>query len=361
MNHLYTVIMAGGAGTRFWPASRTARPKQLLPLAGRSGEPLIASTLRRVLPVCPPERVLVVTARHLAEATRAALPELPPENFLGEPAARNTAPCIGWAATTLLRRDPEAVAMVLPSDHFIADEDTFRSTALRAAEAALDWPVATIGIDPTRPDTGLGYIEKGTPAGTGVYEVAKFIEKPDLDRALAFLESGKHVWNSGMFFFRAKAMLDLIAAHVPALAEGLSLIDRAAQQGEEASAVERIFPSLPAISIDYAVMEKADRVAVVPGSFGWSDVGGWQAAWELGDKDVHDNAAPPSAICLDAKGNLVRDVSTRPDDRVIALVGVNDLAVVVTDDAVLVIPRERAQDVRGVIEELKRRKENHRL
>jgi len=361
MPHVYAVIMAGGAGTRFWPASRSARPKQLLPLAGRSGEPLIAASVRRILPICPPDRVVVVTAKHLTGAMRAALPDLPEANFLSEPAPRNTAPCIGWATATLLRRDPEATIMVLPSDHFIADEDGFRATLLCAVDAAQRSSVATIGITPTRPDTGLGYIEKGDPVGPGTFQVHRFIEKPDLARAETFLASGRHLWNSGMFFFRASSMMDLIRTHAPDLAGGLLRIDRAAALGDDAAELQAVFPSLPSISIDYAVMEKADRIAVVEGSFGWSDVGGWQSAWELADKDAHGNAAPPNAIAVDARGNLVTDLGAGAEDRVIALVGVDNLAVVVTDDAILVIPRERAQDVRSVIDELKKRKLNERL
>ncbi len=361
MPHLYAVIMAGGAGTRFWPASRSARPKQLLPLAGRSGEPLIAASVRRILPICPPERVVVVTARHLTGAMRAALPDLPEANFLAEPAPRNTAPCIGWAAATLLRRDPEAVIMVLPSDHFIADEDGFRATLLRAASAAQSSAVATIGITPTRPDTGLGYIEKGEPSGEGAFAVQRFIEKPDLARAETFLASGRHLWNSGMFFFRASSMMGLLRTHAPELAAGLARIERAAALGQEAAEVESTFPSLPSISIDYAVMEKAEQVTVVAGSFGWSDVGGWQSAWELADKDADGNAAPASAIVVDAHGNLVTDLGAGAGDRVVALVGVDNLAVVLTDDALLIIPRERAQDVRSVIDELKKRKRADRL
>jgi mannose-1-phosphate guanylyltransferase len=359
MPHLYAVIMAGGAGTRFWPASRSTRPKQLLPLAGRSGEPLIAASVRRILPICPPERVVVATARHLTAAMREALPNLPEANFLCEPVPRNTASCIGWATATLLRRDPEAQIMVLPSDHFIADEDAFRAALLRAVEASKSWPIATIGITPTRPETGYGYIEKGAPAGDGTFAVQQFIEKPDVERALAFVSSGKHLWNSGMFFFRAEAMMELIRSHLPALASGLRRIDSAAALGEEAAEVENTFPSLPAISIDHGVMEKADRVAVVTGDFGWSDVGSWQSAWELGDKDATGNVAPPSALLVDASNNFVTDLggeSTRP---MIALVGVENLVVVVTDDAILVIPRERAQDVRQVIDALKARKAQH--
>jgi mannose-1-phosphate guanylyltransferase len=355
MSHLYAVIMAGGAGTRFWPASRTDRPKQLLPLGGKGNEPLVAASVRRILPICPPERVVVVTARHLMNAMRAALPDLPAENFLAEPVPRNTAPCIGWAALEIRRRDPEAVIMVLPSDHFIGDEPRFRAALLRASEAATTCSVATIGITPTRPETGYGYMEKGQELSGGVSAVLRFIEKPELARAEVFASSGRHLWNSGMFFFRASEMMSLIATHLPDLAKGLERMDRAAALGDEAAEIEKVFPLLPSVSIDHGVMEKAERVALVEASFGWSDVGSWQSSWELSDKDEQGNAAPESAILVDARGNLVSDMRTQSNGQVIALVGVDDLAVVVTDDALLVIPRSRSQDVKKALEEVKRR------
>jgi mannose-1-phosphate guanylyltransferase len=353
MSHLYAVIMAGGAGTRFWPASRSDRPKQLLPLAGKGSEPLVAASVRRILPICSPGRVIVVTARHLTEAMQAALPALPAENFLSEPVPRNTAPCIGWAAAVIRRRDPNAVIMVLPSDHFIGDEEGFRAVLLRAAEAAKRCSIATIGITPARPETGYGYMEKGEGSGDGVFAVRRFIEKPDLSRAEEFVASGHHLWNSGMFFFRASEMGNLIRKHLPELARGLERMDRAAALGDEPAEVEKVFPTLPAISIDHGVMEKAERVAVVEGSFGWSDVGSWQSSWELAEKDEHGNAAPESSVLVEARGNLVCDLRSDGDRRIIALVGVDDMAVVVTDDALLVIPRSRSQDVRKALDAIK--------
>ena len=355
MPNLYAVIMAGGAGTRFWPASRSHRPKQLLPLAG-GGEPLISASVRRILPICPPERILIVTAAHLLEAMREALPELPARNFLAEPAPRNTAPCIGWAAATIEARDPDAMVMVLPSDHFVADEGGFRATLLQAVETSKTWSIATVGITPTRPETGYGYMEKGPRVGAGeVFEVRQFIEKPDLARAESYLTSGRHLWNGGMFFFRATAMAEMIRRHLPELAAGLERITRASAQGNEVAELKDIFPTLPSISIDHGVMEKADRVAVVAGNFGWSDVGSWQSSWELADKDAAGNAAPADAVLVDASGNLVRDLRAAQHGGVIALVGVRDLALVVTDDAILVIPRERAQDVRKALDVLRDR------
>jgi mannose-1-phosphate guanylyltransferase len=355
MANVYAVIMAGGAGTRFWPASRSRRPKQLLPLGGGE-EPLLASTVRRLSPLVPADRVLVVTGEHLAEATIAALPGVSRDRILCEPAPRNTAPCIAWASATIERLDPDAVVMVLPSDHFIADEAEFREVLARAVASAESGRVTTVGIVPTRPETGYGYIEVGGDlAGgrNGAKEVARFVEKPDRARAEAFLAGGKHLWNAGMFFFRAREMSALVAKHLPELASGVAKIDAAARAGNEAATVKEVFPTLPSVSIDHGVMEKAKGLAVVPGDFGWNDVGSWQSAWELGAKDASDNALDPGAVAVDAKRNLVRVLGAAKGKKVVALVGVEDLVVVDTDDALLVIPRERAQDVRLVIEALK--------
>jgi mannose-1-phosphate guanylyltransferase len=352
---VYAVIMAGGAGTRFWPASRETRPKQLLPLAGDPRESLIAATVRRLAPLVPPERVYIATGVRLVDATARELPQVPRANLLAEPTPRNTAPCIGWATATIARLDPEALVMVLPSDHYITDEEGFRAVVARALDAARAGYMATIGVVPTRAETGYGYVERGHEVKPGVHEVARFVEKPDRARAEEYVRGGKHLWNAGMFFFRAGDMLRAIREHLPALAAGLDAIDAAAKRGDEAAALATTFPTLPSISIDHGVMEKASRLAVVPGSFGWNDVGSWESAWELAAKDGAGNAMPAGSVAVDARGNLVRDLTTGGGKRVYALVGVSDLVVVETDDAVLVIPRDRAQDVREVVKALKDR------
>ena len=353
MPKVYAVIMAGGAGTRFWPASRALRPKQLLPLAGGSDETLLASTVRRLAPLIPEDRVVVVTGEHLAEATAKAVPGVPRSQILCEPAPRNTAPCIAWAAASIARLDPDAVVAVLPSDHFIADEEEFRRVLGRALQSAGGGRVTTVGIVPTRPETGYGYIEVGEPieGETGAKSVVGFVEKPDRARAEGFLAGGHHLWNAGMFFFRARDMAALVASHLPELAAGVAKIDAAARAGQEAEVLKAVFPTLPSVSIDKGVMEKAAGLAVVPGEFGWNDVGSWQSAWELGTPDAAGNALSAGALAIDAKNNLVRALGK--GKKVIALVGVNDLVVVETDDAILVIPRDRAQDVRLVVEALK--------
>ncbi|HMR74728.1 MAG TPA: mannose-1-phosphate guanylyltransferase [Polyangiaceae bacterium] len=350
---VFAVILAGGSGTRFWPASRSLRPKQLLAL-GPSGDSLIRETVRRVASLSPPDRVLIATGKRLLQGTREALPELPPSAFLGEPQAKNTAPCIGWASAVAFRRDPEAVVMVLPSDQHIGDEAAFLAAVRHAVASARAGVITTIGVKPTRAETGYGYIEVGDAVTEAVSRVVRFVEKPDAETAEEYVASGRYAWNSGMFFFRAKDMLDAVRAHAPEIAKGLDDIDAAAKKGPEAEAdaTERAFAAFPSISIDYAVMERAETLHVVSASFGWSDLGSWQSAWELSPKDASQNAAPEGSILVDARGNIVRTLAGAAG-KLVALVGVEGLAVVDTGDALLVMPRERSQDVRAVVDALK--------
>jgi mannose-1-phosphate guanylyltransferase len=352
----YALIMAGGSGTRFWPASRKLRPKQLLALAGP--EPLLRQAVERLAPFCGRERVLISTGAHLAAATRALLPELAAEQFLIEPVGRNTAPCIGWAAAVVARRDPSAVVMAMPADPHIGDAAAFRRAVALAVESAHRGTITTIGVRPTHPETGYGYIEAAGPTLLeGVLRVARFVEKPDREHAEQFVATGRFFWNSGMFFFRAGDMLAAIRAHQPALAAGLAELDEAARQGREAAAVEQIFPTLPSVSIDFGVIEHVAELAVVPGVFGWSDIGSWLAAAELARRDEQRNSGPPGTLYVTARDNHVVDLRTAAGDarKVIALVGVADLVVVETDDALLVVHRDRAQEVKRVVEALKAR------
>jgi len=355
MPQVHAVILAGGSGTRFWPASRRHMPKQLLPLAGRADERLIAATVRRIEPLVPMQRIWISTGADLVDATAAVLPGIDRSHLLAEPVARNTAPCIGWASAAIARADPDAVIAVLPADHFIADEPAFRAVLERALRTAENGWLTTVGIVPTRAETGYGYIEVGEVIAEGVHAVARFLEKPNRERAEAFVSGKRHLWNAGMFFFRASVMRAAIAKHLPILASGLEKIDAAFARGEEALALAQVFPTLPSVSIDHGVMEKAERIAVVPGSFGWNDVGSWQVTWEMSERDAQGNAVPAESVVIDASNNLVRDITRGATGRTWALVGVSDLVIVESDDAVLVIPRERAQDVRLVVDALKAR------
>ncbi len=349
---VYALILAGGAGTRFWPASRRARPKQLLALAG--DDVLLGQTIARIASSCRQENVLIATGAHLVEPTLAAVPGLARAQLLVEPAPRNTAPCIGWAAHTVARTDPNAVIIALPSDHHIADIASFRAALALAIDSARSGVITTIGIRPAHPETGFGYIEAAASGGA-VWRALRFVEKPTRARAEEFVAAGSFFWNAGMFFFRAGDMVAAIRAHLPELATGLDALDAAAARGNEESALAEIFPALPAVSIDVGVMEKLDRLAMVPGDFGWSDVGNWLAVADLAAKDARGNASPPGAIFIDADDNFVTDARTSRGKRVIALCGVRDLVVVETDDALLIVHRSEAQRVREIVDALTQR------
>ncbi|MCB9596294.1 MAG: mannose-1-phosphate guanylyltransferase [Sandaracinaceae bacterium] len=345
MPRAFAVVMAGGSGTRFWPLSRAARPKQLLALAG-GDESLLAATVRRACAVVAREDVLVVTSERLADAVRAEL-DLPAENVLAEPEGRNTAPCIGWAATRVARSDPDAVCVVLPSDHHIGDEPGYTAALTRAIEAAAAGDIVTVGIRPTRPETGYGYIEIGETIADGVHATRRFVEKPNRQRAEQLLSGGQVLWNSGMFFFQAQRMLDAIDAHLPGLGVTLHRY-RDATLEAEAALVRETYASLPSVSIDHGVMEKVDDVAVVPADFGWSDLGSFASAYELAEHDADGNVLA-GGVAHDARGCYVR----APEGKLVALIGVRDLVVIDTPDALLVMPRERAQDVKAVVEALR--------
>lgn len=345
----FAIVMAGGSGTRFWPASRAAKPKQFLAL-GDAHESLLQATVRRASALVGIGNVLVVTsARHGAD-TLVQLPELPRENVLLEPVGRNTAPCIAWASAHVRRRDPEAVIATLPADPHIADEAAFNAAMQRALDAARLGSIVTIGAQPTRAETGYGYLRIGEQVADGVHRVRAFVEKPTKENALRYAKDGDHLWNCGMFFFRADLILREIASHLPEIYAFVQNADAAAAQGTEQAFVEAAYAALPKVSIDYGVMEKARDVLVVPASFGWDDVGSWAASYELAPKDAERNASVGDLLALDAQGCYVN----APPNKLVVLLGVQDLVVVDTEDALLVMPRERAQDVGRIVEALKR-------
>ena len=289
--------------------------------------------------------------------TREALPWFPESAFFAEPVARNTAACIGWASALIKRRDPEALIAALPSDQLMDDEPGFRTAMQQALTIAESGTIVTMGIQPNRPETGYGYIEVGSELSPGVSRVQRFVEKPTREVAEGYLASGNYLWNAGMFFFRAQSMLDAIAEHMPKLAEGIERIESAARRGEQAERAETVavFQDLESISIDYGIMEKVRDLAVIPADVGWSDLGSWHTVWELGQKDTLGNVVPDGAVLVDAHNNLIENLRTTGGKRIVALVGVHDLCVVDTDDALLIIPRERCQDVREIVDALKRR------
>ncbi|MGD8316518.1 MAG: mannose-1-phosphate guanylyltransferase [Myxococcales bacterium] len=351
----YAVIMAGGQGTRFWPLSRRSQPKQFLTL-GPGGLSLLRATAERVWKLLPPGRTLVVTSEEHRQQVEAQLPELQPHQILAEPVGRNTAPCIGWAAAHLRRVDPGAIMAVLPADHYIGETEAYVDALRRGLEAATHGDYVTIGIRPSRAETGYGYIEVGSELDPGVFRARRFVEKPNRQRAEQFVASRSFLWNSGMFFFLASRILEAIDQHLPGLGEQLRRYDEAAERDDEAAVVRATYAQLPAVSIDHGIMEKVSSVSVVPGSFQWSDLGSWTSAWELAPRDAHENVLPEEGIGVNASGNYVR----APEGKLVALVGVSDLVVVDSGDALLVIPRDRAQDVREVVEQLRERDDPRR-
>ncbi len=344
---MYAVILAGGSGTRFWPKSRETRPKQLLSLSGSAS--LLRQTVDRIRPLVPHERILIVAGTALEDGVREALPELPSENLILEPVGRNTAPAIGLGALILRRRNPDAVMAVLPADHVVQKEAELLRVLQRAAEIVRDHPfLVTLGIQPTRAETGYGYIEQGALVEPGAYRVQCFTEKPDTRTAEAFLRTGRFSWNSGMFVWKASDILAAMQAHCPETHRDLQKIDGALGTQDEAQVLRQVYEEMPAESIDYAVMEKARDIVVIPVDLGWSDVGSWRALEEVLPQDAQGNTLRGQTVLRNTSNSIVVG-----EKRLIAAVGVNDLIVVETDDAVLVCHKDKAQEVRQVVELLR--------
>ncbi|HSP77340.1 MAG TPA: mannose-1-phosphate guanylyltransferase [Myxococcaceae bacterium] len=347
---LYPVIMAGGSGTRFWPLSRKARPKQFLPLASKN--PLITDTAARLKGLASVKDTFVVCGPQHAREAAKRVKGLPRKNLLVEPVARNTAPAIALAALHVAAREPEGILVVLPSDHHVADVAGFKKTLAEAARVAAKGHLVTLGIQPNRPETGYGYIQVGEPLEGGARGVKAFREKPDAETARRYLESGEYLWNAGIFVFRADAILEAFGKYMPEMKKGLEALRKAVGRRTYPAVLKRVFPRLPSLSIDYGVMEKADDIAVLPGDFGWSDVGSFAAIPEVRPTDEQGNVVSgKEAVVVDCQGCVVL-----ADKRPLAVVGLTDLVVVDAGDAVLVVPKDKSQDVRKVVEALKARK-----
>lgn len=345
---LFAVILAGGSGTRFWPASRKKLPKQFLAVGGKRS--LIAETAARLGTLVPPERRLVIAGEEHVPLVRKALRNMPPENILAEPVGRNTAACVGWAALEVERRSRGAVHAVFPADHVIGPAATFRRTLAAAAEEArASGALVTFGIRPTFPATGYGYIEQqqivSKHGKLDVYAVARFVEKPDRARAEQFLAAGRFLWNSGMFVWTTTAILAEMRRSTPELL-------RALEKAGDNAGIVRAYPNLPSVSVDVAVLERAASVRVIPADFGWSDVGAWPALPETLPLDAQENCTAGGAVLLaeDSKGN----VAYGKRGELIALLGVEGLIVVRAGNALLVARKDRAQDVKKIVSRLER-------
>ncbi len=353
LNDFYPVILAGGSGTRLWPRSRRNNPKQFLRF--NSPRTLVQETYARLASLVPSDHIYVVTNQRFVPRILEQLPDVPPANVLGEPEGRNTAPAIGWASALIRRRDPQAVTALLPADHIITRVDEFRRVMRAAVAIAREGRIVTLGIAPTEPATGYGYIERGERLGEyegfQVFRLVRFTEKPDRETAEHFLKTGRYSWNSGMFIWQAGRLLAEIQAHMPDLYAGLNRILEAWDTPERDRVLREVWPTLPNTSVDYGVMEHVTDGAVIPVDIGWNDVGSWEAVYQEYDKDAAGNAVEGETLLVDTRESLVLS-----DGRLLAVMGMSGLIVVETEDAILICPRDRAQDVRKVVEELKRRR-----
>ncbi|MBE3574335.1 MAG: mannose-1-phosphate guanylyltransferase [Firmicutes bacterium] len=361
--------MAGGKGERLWPKSRRSLPKQLLNFSGPGS--LIQQTAARIAPLVPPELTFVITGSEYAEASARQLPGLPPENILVEPMGRNTAPCVGLASVVLEHRYPgeDLVMVVLPADHVIRNDVSFREVLAAAISWAQAGPyLVTLGLWPTRPETGYGYIRMGEvlpprPSepgqleaplervrtdGRAAYRVEAFIEKPNRIVAQRLLADGRHLWNSGMFVWRLSVIREEIAHHLPELDQSLRRIARAWPTLQRQQVLRQEYDRMPSVSIDYGIMEKAERIIVIPGDFGWDDAGSWTALERLFAADDAGNVVQGKHVGLDTEDCIIYS-----EDKLVATIGLSGLVVVQAGDALLVCPKERAQDVKQLLQRLK--------
>ena len=352
--HHYVAIMAGGIGSRFWPMSRTAYPKQFLDVLN-TGKTLVQWTYERYAKFIPEENIFIVTSEEYVEIVKEQLPKLPIKNILAEPSRKNTAPCIAYISFKLAQLDPESVFVVAPSDHLILEEEAFQKTAIQALDFVENIKaLVTLGIKPTHPNTGYGYIQyEGHEVSSGVYKVKTFTEKPDLEIAKSFIASGDFLWNAGIFAWKASTILTAFEKHQPEMFELFDQQKELFNTAEEQQAISKIYPQCVNISIDIAIMEKAENVYVIPSSFGWSDLGTWNSAYENIEKDYLGNAvASNNVVVIDATKCMIN----APKDKLVVVQGLDDFIVVDTKDVLLICSKEKEQSIKEYVSEVKRNK-----
>ena len=352
-NH-YVAIMAGGIGSRFWPMSRTALPKQFLDVLN-TGKTLVQWTYERYAKFIPAENIFIVTSEEYVDIVNQQLPKLPVENILAEPSKKNTAPCIAYISFKLAQMNPDAKCIVAPSDHLILEEDRFQSIALQALDLVDNIKaLATLGIQPTHPNTGYGYIQyEGLEVAKDVYKVKTFTEKPDLEIAKSFLASGDFLWNAGIFAWKISNILTAFEKYQPEMFELFDQEKLHFNTTGEQNAIQRIYPLCTNISIDIAIMEKANNVYVMPASFGWSDLGTWNSAYENMEKDYLGNAvASDNVIVIDATKCMINS----PKDKLVLVQGLDDFIVIDTKDVLLICSRDKEQSIKEYVAEVKRNK-----
>ena len=352
--HHYVAIMAGGIGSRFWPMSRTAYPKQFLDVLN-TGKTLIQWTYERYTQFIPAENIYIVTSEEYVSIVEKQLPNLPKENILAEPSKKNTAPCIAYISFKLAQKDPQATFVVAPSDHLILEQENFQ----KIVEQSLDFvsnikALATLGIMPTNPNTGYGYIQyEGLEVSKGVYKVKTFTEKPTVEIAASFLASGDFLWNAGIFAWKAITIIAAFEKYQPEMFELFDGEKANFNTASEKQSIQKIYPQCVNISIDIAIMEKADNVYVIPASFGWSDLGTWNSAYEAMEKDYFANAvASDNGIVIDATKCMIN----APKDKLVVVQGLDDFIVVDTKDVLLICSKEKEQSIKEYVAEVKRHK-----
>ncbi|BDQ01968.1 mannose-1-phosphate guanylyltransferase [Ignavibacterium sp.] len=349
--NIYAVIMAGGVGSRFWPRSKKALPKQLLKIFGDST--MIQATVERIDDLIDRNKIFIITNEIQAPEVKNQLKDIPEENIIVEPFGRNTAAAIGLASIIIKAKDPEAVTIVLPADHIIKEEEIFRNTLHNAAKFAFEKKaLVTIGIHPTRPETGYGYIQiDDKKIQDNIYKVLTFAEKPNYATAVRFLESGDFLWNSGMFIWRVDTILEEIRTYMPDLFEGLVEIENHLNKKDFHDVLVKTYGQMKKISIDYGIMEKSTKVYLTKGFFTWSDVGSWEEVYQLSEKDSNGNALVGKVYT-----DKVIDSYIYSPDKFTAVIGVDNLIIINYDDTLLVCRRDRAQDVKNIVEYLKMNK-----